>query len=450
MRQNPGMDHASHTPLASLYPAHLARVMASADAALAAAGKDHLVLPSGKVRYAFQDDRPLPFRANPNFLHWLPLTDLPDSWLVHSPGRRPTLVYCQPDDYWHLPPAPPHGYWPEHFEVVVVRDAAEAARHLPPPARCAIVGDPDWALGEHVPDNPQALVGRLHWDRACKSEYELEAMRMANRRAVRGHLAARQAFHDGRSERQIHAAYLEATGHAEPDLPYGSIVALNAHAAVLHYQHQRHDLPDAHRSFLLDAGAEVAGYASDITRTWHDGDATFAALVAAVDAVQRALCARVRPGVDYRDLHLEAHRRLAAVLEELGIVRMAADEQVASGVSAVFFPHGIGHLIGLQVHDVGGFMAGPGGGRTGPPEGHPFLRLTRPLLPDMVVTIEPGLYFIPMLLERLRAGPHAGRVDWALVGRLAPYGGVRIEDDVRAAPDGAENLSRDAFAQAVA
>lgn len=442
------MDHASPTPLASLYPAHLARVRASADAALAAAGKDHLVLPSGKVRYAFQDDRPLPFRANPNFLHWLPLTDLPDSWLVHTPGRRPLLVYCQPDDYWHLPPAPPHGYWLEHVDVVVVREPGEAARHLPPAARCAIVGDPEWGLDDHVPGNPQALLDRLHWDRACKSAYELEAMRMANRRAVRGHLAARQAFRDGRSERQIHAAYLEATGHGEADLPYGSIVALNAHAAVLHYQHQRHDLPDAHRSFLIDAGAEVAGYASDITRTWHDGDPPFADLVAAVDGVQQALCAQVRPGLDYRVLHLDAHLRLAGVLEDLGIVRMPAAEQVASGVGSVFFPHGIGHLIGLQVHDVGGFLAGPDGGRIGRPEGHPFLRLTRPLLADMVVTIEPGIYFIPMLLEGLRAGPHAGRVDWSLVERLLPRGGVRIEDDVRAAADGPENLSRDAFAEA--
>jgi Xaa-Pro dipeptidase len=129
-------------------------------------------------------------------------------------------------------------------------------------------------------------------------------------------------------------------------------------------------------------------------------------------------------------------------------VRMDAGRMVETGVSATFFPHGIGHLLGLQVHDVAGFAAGPDGGSIDRPAGHPFLRLTRVLEADFVVTIEPGLYFIPMLLDGLRARPEAAGVDWTLVEHLSRFGGVRIEDNVRAvAGAGPENLSRDAFAE---
>ena len=439
-----------HAPLATLYPDHLRTVTARVDEALAIAGFDHLLVPSGTLRYRFLDDRPDPFAVNPQFKAWLPLTDLSDSWLVHTPGKRPTLVYCQPDDYWHLPPTEPHGYWTDHVDIVIVRQPADAAAHLPVAGSSAILGEPGWAVPGFEPNNPQPVLDRLHWERAAKTPYELEIMRLANRRGVRGHVAAAQAFRKGLSERAIHERYLHVTGQSDFDLPYGNIIGLNEHGAVLHYQHQRHDLPDEHRSFLIDAGADVLGYASDITRTYGNGDAAFQALIDGVERAELALCAMVRPGVDYRDIHLEAHRLLAGVLNDLGVVRMDADDMVASGVSSVFFPHGVGHLLGLQVHDVGGFLAGPDGGRIEPPPGHPFLRLTRPLVEDAVVTIEPGLYFIPMLLATLRDGPHAKSVDWTLVEHLQRFGGVRIEDNVRAAASGPENLTRDAWAELAA
>src|SRR5690606_29438152 len=108
--------------------------------------------------------------------------------------------------------------------------------------------------------------------------------------------------------------------------------------------------------------------------------------------------------------------------------------------------HGIGHLLGLQVHDVAGLAASETGGTIPRPEGHPYLRLTRPLAEGCVVTIEPGLYFIPMLLDGLRLGPHARAVDWDKVEHLRAFGGVRIEDDVLCTVDAPENLTRDAFA----
>ena len=167
----------------------------------------------------------------------------------------------------------------------------------------------------------------------------------------------------------------------------------------------------------------------------------FPGLIDGVDGVEQA-CAPWSAGRGLRDIHLECHRLLAGVLR-LGIVAWNRSRSLRPA-SRVFFPHGVGHLLGIQVHDVAGFMAGPDGGRIEPPEGHPFLRLTRTLVEDSVVTIEPGLYFIPMLLAPLREGPHAAAVDWKQVAHLQAYGGVRIEDNVRAAADGPENLTRDA------
>jgi Xaa-Pro dipeptidase len=115
-------------------------------------------------------------------------------------------------------------------------------------------------------------------------------------------------------------------------------------------------------------------------------------------------------------------------------------------VSSAFFPHGIGHLIGLQVHDVGGFAESDRGGTIPKPDGHPFLRLTRTLEPGMVVTIEPGLYFIDLLLEELRDKGLGPSVDWERVAAFKPFGGVRIEDDVACTAGEPQNLTRDAFA----
>jgi len=150
--------------------------------------------------------------------------------------------------------------------------------------------------------------------------------------------------------------------------------------------------------------------------------------------------------VEWADIHLAAHRAVAAVLRNAGIIDCDADEALASGLSSVFLPHGIGHLLGLQVHDVGGRQRSPAGGEIAPPPGHPYLRLTRPLESGFAVTMEPGLYFIESLLAQARADARAAHIDWQRIESLRPYGGIRIEDDLLVTASGCENLTRDAFA----
>jgi Xaa-Pro dipeptidase len=419
-----------------------------ADAALARAGLDHLVVPSGTLHYQLFDDRDYPYAVNPQFKAWLPLTRNPGSWLVYTPGAKPKLVYLQPFDYWHVVPEAPSGYWTAHFDVVVIRKPEEALEHLPAdPSRCAILGEPLSALGAFTPDNPPAVVDYLEYHRAFKTPYELAMMREATRMGVRGHRAAERAFRAGASEFGIHLAYCQAAGQDSETLPYGNIVALNEHGAVLHYTDRGRVPPNPVRSFLIDAGASHGGYACDITRTYSANPADeFQTMVDAVDAAQQRMCAQVRAGFDYRQLHLDAHLALAGILRDFGVIRMSPEAALETGVSSTFFPHGVGHGIGLQVHDVAGFAASDAGGTLPKPEGHPYLRLTRTLEPGMVVTIEPGIYFIDMLLDALRDGPHAGSVDWARVDAFRPFGGIRIEDDVVCTEGEPANLTREGFA----
>lgn len=440
----------TRTDIASLYPSHLAVLATRADEALRRCQRDHLVIPSGNPHLRAFDDLEYPYAVNPQFKAWLPLTSAPGSWLVITPGQRPKLLFLQPHDYWHVVPATPSGYWAAQFDITILRSPDEALAHLPDdPNRCAILGESHSALGGFRPDNPPAAMAYLDYLRAFKTPYEIEMMAAANRTAVRGHHAALRAFRAGSSEFGIHMAYCQAAGQDSTRLPYGNIIALNEHAAVLHYMTQDRLPPSPLRSFLIDAGADHGGYAADITRTYsaNEGD-DFAALVRAVDVAQQSLVARVRPGLDYRRLHLDAHLALAGVLRDAGVLRIDAEDAVARGVSRAFFPHGLGHGIGLQVHDVAGFAASDAGGTLDKPDGHRFLRLTRTLEAGMVVTIEPGVYFIDMLLDEIKANGLGDTVDWDRIEAFKPFGGIRIEDDVVCTEDAPRNLTREAFAAA--
>ena len=415
--------------------------------ALESAHHSALVVAAGLPQYCYADDRQYPYVANPQFRAWAPVGDAPGSFVVFVPGSRPTLLFHQPEDYWHKPPAVPSGAWLAEFEVRTIRDPLEARAAVPPDA--ALLGEPfpgctDWGFAAV---NPPALLCSLDYARATKTPYEIACLQAAAAHGARAHRAAASAFAAGASEYEIHLEYLRAAGHLEAELPYQNIIALNEAGAVLHYTGLGRARPGVRCSLLIDAGAQFRGYACDITRTHAATRGAFADLIAGVERLQQALCARVVPGAHYPDIHLEAHRLIGALLAEAQIVSCSAEAAVASGLTSVFFPHGIGHLLGLQVHDVGGHMADEHGGELAQPVGHPYLRLTRRLAAGMVVTIEPGLYFIDLLLEQARRDGRGRDIDWHTVEALRPCGGIRIEDDVVATPAGADNLTRRAFAE---
>ncbi|MDA0706525.1 MAG: Xaa-Pro dipeptidase [Proteobacteria bacterium] len=440
-----------NTQLARFYPAHLDAVRQRHDHALDHAGASHAVIFSGSPRYVFLDDMAYAFKANAHFVSWAPLLKLPLSYIVYTPGEVPRLIYYQPRDYWHVVPGAPDGYWAGQFDIRIVHNIDEVAAHLPPDReRCILIGeinDPAHAFGiDRI--NPTTALNILHYGRGVKTDYEIACMRLSTQRAVLGHLAAVAAFRDGRAEFDIHRAYCEAVSLTDNELPYGNIIALNEHSAVLHYTDLDRQAPKQTLSFLIDAGAQVHGYAADITRTYAHKDARFAELIARMDELQLEVVRRVRAGVDYAALHIETHRLLGAVLVDAKLARGSAETLFETGVTAAFLPHGLGHLLGIQVHDVGGHMQGESGTIIDPPSGHPYLRLTRVLEENMTLTIEPGLYAIDMLLDNLRGSPAEDHILWDGVDWLRPFGGIRIEDNVRVLADGSENLTRDAFSAA--
>ncbi len=189
------------------------------------------------------------------------------------------------------------------------------------------------------------------------------------------------------------------------------------------------------------------GSASDITRTYATDAGEFADLIAAMDAMQRQLCAAVVAGLDYRDLHLRAHLDIAGILKDFEIINGSAEAAVESGLSSVFYPHGLGHYLGLQTHDVAGLIADAEGTPIPRPEGHPFLRLTRHLEAGNVLTIEPGLYFIEPLLRQWRENGDLTAINWDKTEAMAKYCGIRIEDNVVVTEGTPRNLTREAFSE---
>ena len=445
------IDYSDKNPaLGALYAEHIEIVAARHDHALQRAGASHAVIFSGNPRIAFLDDYQMPFKPNPHFVNWAPLTRLPFSYIVYTPGETPLLIYFQPHDYWHVVPGTPDGYWTGQFDIRVVHSLDDVAEHLPEDReKCIVIGEiDDDALAFGIDRvNPSSAINILHYARGVKTPYELSIMRLASLRGATGHVAAEAAFTEGLPEFEIHRAYCKAVSHTDPELPYGNIIALNDHGAVLHYTDLDRDAPSESHSFLIDAGAQVHGYASDITRTYSFGDQRFQDLIDRMDTMEQEIVNQVQAGVDYRELHISAHRLIAAVLVDVELAAGDPDTLLETGVTSAFFPHGLGHLLGIQVHDVGGFMENESGTTIDPPSGHPFLRLTRVLEENMVLTIEPGLYAIDMLLENLRGTPAENHVNWTTVDWLRPFGGVRIEDDVRVLVNDRENLTRDAFAQ---
>ena len=435
--------------LGQLYPAHVQTIKARHDRALEKAGGSHAVIFSGAPRLVFLDDYHYPFKANPHFIGWLPLTLTPYCFLIHTPGELPILIYYQEKDFWHTPPADPQGYWTEHFDIRVVHSVDEVAKHLPEDRdKCILIGEVDdnaHAFGiERI--NPGSAINILHYARGVKTGYELACMRAASHRGVKGHLAAEEAFRAGMSEYEIHFAYCQAVEHTENELPYGNIIALNEHGAIMHYQHQARQAPAEIRSFLIDAGARVNGYASDITRSYSYSDSEFQEFVDRMDALQLELVSEVKAGLDFKDLHLLTHRKVADLLVAMGLATGSVDALIENDVTAAFFPTGLGHLLGIQVHDVGGFMEDEDGNTIDRPSGHPWLRLTRTLEVDQVLTVEPGAYVIDMLLENLEGTAGAAMVNKDKVDWLRPFGGARVEDNVRVLEDGCENFTRAAFA----
>lgn len=274
------------------------------------------------------------------------------------------------------------------------------------------------------------IEGRLRHD-----EGAIAGLRRAAEATVAAHLAGMAHSAPGVGEWVIAAEMIAALGRRQCGTAYGPIVSV--HGEVLH-NHHHHNVAQAGDLLLADVGAETpGGWAGDVTRTWPISgrySPTQKAIYEVVLASQIAAIDQVRVGVRYRDVHLTAGRVLAEGLVDLGILRGDVDGLVEDDVHALFFPHGVGHIIGLDVHDMEdlGDAAGYAPGRLRSERfGLGFLRLDRDLEAGMAVTIEPGFYQVPAILDDpARVAVAGDRLNREILAKFSDVRGIRIEDDV--------------------
>ena len=285
-----------------------------------------------------------------------------------------------------------------------------------------------------------ALRDALDELRAVKTEGELDLMRSANAVSGKAHAEVMRATRAGMREYELQAVFDAACVKAGmKHLAYPSIVAAGANGAVLHYRKNDALLKNGDL-LLVDAGAENRGYAADITRTFPvNGKFTKRQrdVYSVVLEAQKSCIERARPGVVSADLHVHSMRVIAEGLKSLGLLKGSTDSLVEGGAVRLFYPHGLTHMLGLDVHDVSG-----GKKRVMPNPTKVPVRFVAKLEPGFVITMEPGVYFIDALLNdpALRK-KHKGSVDFAKAETFLDFGGIRIEDDIVIRDGAPENLT---------
>lgn len=282
----------------------------------------------------------------------------------------------------------------------------------------------------------------LHHARRPKDEAELALLRRAASATAAGYAAVLPFLRAGQTERalqiELEAAFFRAGGTRTG---YASIVGSGPNAAVLHFDPTERVLREG-EFVLIDAGAEVNRYVCDVTRTYvvgHKPTPFQRDLYQVVLSAQQRAVAACRPGAEWKEIHLRCAVGMTAGLVDLGVMRGSAESLVDQEAHTLFFPHGLGHLVGLGVRDASGTLPGR---NKDPRPSLKNLRTDLPLAPGYVITVEPGLYFIPALLnDPARRERFRDCVNWEVAEQHLEIGGVRIEDNVVITDGEPENLT---------
>jgi Xaa-Pro dipeptidase len=399
---------------------------------------DGLTLLAGGLEVPRNFDVNYVFRQKSNFLY-LSGVEEPGCHLLLDPKRRKsTLFIPRVDDH--------HRVWEGHvpgpaecrklYGFSHVAYADELPKHLKAASRGyrkAYADNKSWKswgnqLGK-VANRPALLADALDDLRAIKTPGELALLKTASGISSRAHAQVMRGTRAGMHEYEVQALFEGACmSSGLRHLAYPSIVAAGVNGAVLHYRGNRDRLRSGDL-LLIDAGAEAGGYAADITRTFpinrrftqRQRDIYSIVLAAQNRCIQRA-----RPGLNFVQFHIDSMRTIAEGLRDLKLLRGSIDSLVEGGACRLFYPHGIGHLLGLDVHD--GF-AGKRRKKANPTKVP--ARFTADLEAGFVITVEPGIYFIKPLLKnnRLRK-KFKSAVDFTRADRYLNFGGIRIEDDI--------------------
>jgi Xaa-Pro aminopeptidase len=399
----------------------------------------------------------VPFRASSHFLYFAGCA-LPNAVILLQAGQL-TLFWDEPPDndaLWHgkqssraqiaesigaIAAYPLSALTPFAQDALTVPVLDPVLRQQQAHILGRSVGEARIPNGRDVP-----LLEAMIQLRMIQDGGALEQIQQAVAVTVAAHRAGMAATGTAETEAHIRAVIEAAMTAAQMSPAYGSIVT--THGEVLHQEHSPH-LLDPGALLLVDAGAETSlGWAADVTRTWPVSGRWSSSqrdLYGVVRAAHAACIAQAAPQVEYRDLHGCAATTLTQGLVDLGILKGAVEGLLERDAHAVFFPHGVGHLLGLDVHDMEdlGDRAGYAPGRQRSDRfGLGFLRLDRPLQVGMCVTIEPGFYQVPALLEQAhRSDRWRDCINWERLALFEDVRGIRIEDDVLITEQGCEVLT---------
>lgn len=403
-----------------------------------------------EIMYRYDTDYEFPFRQESNFWYLTGVNEAECSLVLDLKKEEYHLFVPERDAQyavWHgyvkTKEQYQEEYQPDHLHYR--NDILKVLNELKPETVYCI----DDEQAEFVEDlnrgfnvETEALVDALTYCRVLKTDWELDQLREACRVNDLAYLEVMKSIKPGMYEYEMKAIFnkVQIENGLMQDA-YNGIFASGVNASILHYVVNNSKIKDGDL-FLMDSGFECNGYASDYTRTFPANGkysdvqkGIYNSVLAGMDKVLDS----IKPGVKMEDLHLLAARTMMEGLKDMGVVKGNIDDMMDENIFALFFPHGLGHFLGLDTHDVGGYPKGVD--RIERP-GIKFLRARRELQPGMVITIEPGIYFVPAVLEPAIADPEKNQfLNTEKVESLLGFGGVRIEDDIIVTEDGLENMT---------
>ncbi|KAF8856598.1 putative Xaa-Pro aminopeptidase pepP [Acephala macrosclerotiorum] len=409
-----------------------------------------LYLEGQKTRMLEDNDEAAPFRQR-RFFYYLTGCDLPDSYFTYDISTSKSTLYIPPIDaesviWMGLPLSQEEALQKYDVDQVLTTDQVNASLAHPRPSHSSTV----WTIANQVSDHITFLEF-THKDftllktaieecRVIKDEYEIALTRHANDISTIAHTEVLKRVKAAKNERELEAAFIEKSiANGAREQAYHSIVASGTAAATLHYLKNCAEL-EGKLNLLLDAGAEFGCYASDITRTFPINGKFSPESRAIYDIVltmQETCTNMLYEGVLWDDVHLKAHEIAIDGLLKLGILQGTKEDILKSRTSVAFFPHGLGHYLGMDTHDTGG---------------HPnyedkdsmfrYLRVRGKLPAGSIITVEPGIYFCRFIIEPYLTDPvHSAYINFETLNKYWEVGGVRIEDNILITKDGFENLT---------
>jgi Xaa-Pro dipeptidase len=426
------------------YPAkeHARRTVRKLEELAGAVSDAVIYLASSKTIYWPYCDQTQPIRQSRYFMYFTGVDDIPDCHVVYDIAKDALTLYLPPVDeesiMWSgLPVSLKQAL--ATYDVDDVKHSTDLEKDLKAAGKVISI-----ELSEEYPivQESSVLLEALDETRMIKDDYELDLMRKAAQISDNSHLAVMSALPIETNEGHIHAEFIyHSMRQGSKIAAYSPICCSGTDCGTLHYV--KNDQPlDNKQLVLIDAGAEWKTYASDVTRVFPiNGEWTkeARAIFDAVKDMQTQTMNGVKPGVEWDDLHLLAHKILIQHFLKLGIFVNGSEQDIlASRVSTAFLPHGLGHMLGMDTHDTGGKA-----NYDDPDVMFRYLRIRRKLQANMVVTVEPGIYFNKFLIEPFKSDPIASNlIDWEVLATYMPVGGIRLEDDVRVTEIGFENFTK--------